>query len=72
MEEPFLQQPTIITVDHNGKYRVVARGFTYPSEPQWPGFRNEKRSIDWLKAHGYQLVKLTDGYTIGFIVIEKL
>ena len=30
MEEPFLQQLTIITVDHNGKYRVVAKGFTYP------------------------------------------
>lgn len=30
MEEPFGQQLTIITVNHNGKYRVVAKGFTYP------------------------------------------
>ena len=62
MEEPFLQQLTIITVDHNGKYRVVAKGFTYPSPP--PGYLDEKESIQWLKTHGYQLVKIIDGYAV--------
>jgi hypothetical protein len=66
MEAPFMQQNTFITVDHNGKYRVVARGFTYPRPPPDPppGFLSEKESKNWLKSHGYQLVTITDGYTI--------
>lgn len=66
MEEPFLQQMTIITVDHNSKYRIVAKGFDYPPPPSDPptGFLDENESKNWLKTHGYQLVKITDGYTI--------
>ena len=66
MEEPFLQQMTIITVDHNSKYRIVAKGFDYPPLPPDPptGFLDENESKNWLKTHGYQLVKITDGYAI--------
>ncbi len=66
LEEPFLQQITIITVDHNSKKRVVANGFDYPSPPPYPptGFLDEIESKNWLKTHGYQLVKITDGYMI--------
>ena len=71
-KEPF----TVITVDHNGKYRVATKNiviFLPPngndefrhSQPLRPdGFLSERDSISWLKKHGYQVVKLQDRYTV--------
>ena len=58
MEEPFLQQMTMITVDHNGKYRVVTKESTLPRVPD--GFLDEEASKQWLSEKGYQVNPKSD------------
>ena len=68
VEQPFRNKFTTITVDHNGKYRVLAiGGFIYGLDPL-DDYLDEKESKQWLTDNDYQLSKDTDG---GFILQKQ-
>ena len=63
------KQIVFITVDHDGNHRVSKERFNPEPPPNGSilpgiGFLGEEESIKWLKNHGYQVVKIANGYTV--------
>ena len=72
MEYPFIG--IIITTDHTGKRRIVARQWPLSGPPKEPNFKDiyakthtllsHSESLNWLRRNGYNVNKVANGYSI--------